>query len=420
MKTSASSQNCLDPYTRIAEHVARDFERLQVPFLASLVQMASDNPAGDCAPHAEHAASLLEQLGFSVERHQVPQDLVLAAGMRSVTNLIVRRRFGPGGPVIALNAHGDVVPPGNGWSTDPYGAEIRDGVMFGRGVAVSKSDFSTYAFALRALQECGAPLAGTVELHLTYDEEVGGQVGPGWLLSEGLTRPDLVISAGFTYAVMIAHNGCLHLEVEVGGRSAHAAWPETGDDALEAATLLLAALYRERTGYRDFRSDIPGIGAPNLVVGSIEGGTSTNVVPDRVSFRLDRRLLPHEDADAVEARLRTVLAKVAAERPACRVSVRRILVARPLVPRPAQLPLVTALQRHAERVLGEPVPALGMPLFTDARLYSEAGCATVLYGAGPRIIEEANGHRADERLVLGDLHAATNIVACALADLLQP
>jgi acetylornithine deacetylase/succinyl-diaminopimelate desuccinylase-like protein len=122
----------------------------QERFLAELVRVPSDNPPGDCAPAAERAAGLLEELGFIVERHPVPAERVRAVGMRSATNLIVRRRFGPG-PVIALNAHGDVVPPGEGWSQDPYGAAIVDGWMYGRGVAVSKSDFATYAFALRGL-----------------------------------------------------------------------------------------------------------------------------------------------------------------------------------------------------------------------------------------------------------------------------
>jgi succinyl-diaminopimelate desuccinylase len=138
----------------------------EVAFLAALVRHPSDNPPGDCAPHAAHAAALLEGMGFTVERHAVPEALVRAAGMLSATNLVIRHRFGPG-PVIALNAHGDVVAPGEGWSSDPYGAEIRDGRMYGRGAAVSKSDFATYAFALLALRAAGAPFAGTVELHLT-------------------------------------------------------------------------------------------------------------------------------------------------------------------------------------------------------------------------------------------------------------
>ena len=162
-------------------------------FLAELVRAPSDNPPGDCAPHAEKTAALLEALGFVVERPVVPAAAVRANGMVSCTNLVVRVRFGAGdGPVIALNAHGDVVPPGTGWTTDPYGAEVRDGVMFGRGVAVSKSDFATYAFALLALRDAaakGAALAGVVELHFTYDEEVGGAIGPQWLLQQQSAGP---------------------------------------------------------------------------------------------------------------------------------------------------------------------------------------------------------------------------------------
>ena len=92
----------------------------------------------------------------------------------------------------------------------------------------------------------GARLGGTLELHFTYDEEVGGDIGPKWLLDQGLTKPDVVIAAGFAYSVVTAHNGCLHLEVTVTGKQAHAAMPETGVDALEAATTILTALYAHR------------------------------------------------------------------------------------------------------------------------------------------------------------------------------
>jgi acetylornithine deacetylase/succinyl-diaminopimelate desuccinylase-like protein len=122
---------------------------------------------------------------------------------------------------VALNAHGDVVLPGAGWSVDPYPATVRDGWMIGRGAAVSKSDFATYAFALRALKELAVPLRGNVELHFTYDEETGGLAGPGWLLQQGLTKPDYAICAGFSYNVTTAHNGCLHLEMKVRGTSRH-------------------------------------------------------------------------------------------------------------------------------------------------------------------------------------------------------
>lgn len=387
--------------------------------LAALVQTPTDNPPGDLAAAAERVAGLLEGLGLDVERHKVPEAAVQAQGMRSVTNLVARRRFGPGGKVIALNAHGDVVPPGEGWTADPYGAEIRDGWMLGRGVAVSKSDIVTYAFALLAVAEAGEPRHGAVELHVTFDEETGGEIGPRWLLEHGISRPDLAIGAGFSYAVTEAHNGCLHLEIEVTGRSAHAAKPWTGIDALEGATRILAALYAWRPTLAARTSAIPGIGAPQLTVGRIAGGINTNVVPDRVTFRLDRRIVPEERPEAVEAELRALIDEAAHGGPPVAVAVRRILLAAPLTPLPGGAALTALLCAHAGHVMGEPVPAGGVPLYTDARHYAAAGVPIVLYGAGPRSIEEANAHRADERLKLDDLHKAAEVVALALADLLH-
>ncbi len=390
----------------------------QVRFLAELVREPSDNPPGDCRPHAERAAALLEGLGFKVERHPVPDDLVKANGMISCTNLLVRERFGAGGPTIACNAHGDVVPPGLGWSADPYGAEIREGAMYGRGVAVSKSDFATYAFALLALKQSGAKLDGTVELHFTYDEEAGGAIGPKRLLEQGIGKPDFAICAGFSYGVTTAHNGCLHLEVEVTGKSGHAAEPEKGDDALEAAALILNDLYSYRKALTALESQIPGIGHPTMVVGLIKGGINTNVVPDKVTFRLDRRIIPDETPGAAERFITALIKESVRKMPGIRVEIRRILLANPFVRRPGQEHMVHAIGKNAHDVFGLEVKPHGVPLYTDARHYSEAGIPTVLYGAGPRTLEEANGHRADENLKLDDLYRATEVVARTFVDLL--
>ena len=390
-------------------------------FLAELVKVPSDNPPGDCVAHAERAAQLLEGLGFTVERHPVPRETVEAAGMIAATNLVVRRKFGDG-PVIALNAHGDVVPPGEGWTKDPYGAEVADGWMYGRGVAVSKSDFATYTYALLALEsavKAGATLNGTVELHFTYDEEAGGEIGPRWLLDQGISEPNLSIGAGFSYNVVTAHNGCLHLEVTVSGKSAHAAKPFTGHDALEAATAILTTLYDWRKRLSDRVSDIEGIGSPQCTVGLIEGGINTNVVPDKVTLRLDRRMIPEEDPAAAEQELRDLIEGAVRNREGIKVQIRRILLAAPLMPLDGGQRLVDCLSERATQVMGGRVGAMGVPLYTDARHYTAAGVPTVLYGAGPRSIEEANAHRADERLPLADLCKATEVVALTLYDLLK-
>jgi acetylornithine deacetylase/succinyl-diaminopimelate desuccinylase-like protein len=409
----------------VADQVDKHFEHEQA-FLAELVKIPTDNPPGDCVAHAVKARALLEELGFIVESHPIPESAVNAAGMISATNLIVRRKFGNGGPCIALNAHGDVVPPGLGWTQDPYGAAVINDpkfgpTMYGRGVAVSKSDFATYAFALLALQQlanAGTPLNGSVELHFTYDVEVGGDVGPRWLLEQGLSRPDFAISAGFSYAVTTAHNGVLHLEVIVHGRQGHAAMPESGVDALAAATRILQAIYDSRAALQTRRSKINGITHPTINVGLIEGGINTNVVPDRVAFRIDRRVIPEESPEQAESELRAVIEKAAQSCPGIHVETRQILLAAPLLRLPGSERLTQTLQRFGETFFGVPIAEHGVPLYTDARHYTAAEIPTVLYGAGPRTLGEANGHAADERLRLNDLRNATATVACTLASLL--
>jgi acetylornithine deacetylase/succinyl-diaminopimelate desuccinylase-like protein len=391
----------------------------EVRFLQALVRVPTDTPPGNNAPHAARTAELLGAMGLAAEQHAVPADAVRAGGLASITNLIVRRRFGGAGPTIALNAHGDVVPPGDGWTHGPYSADIADGKLYGRAAAVSKSDFATYTFALRALEAVARPARGAVELHFTYDEEFGGELGPGWLLAHGLTQPDLLIAAGFSYQIVTAHNGCLQLEVTLHGLASHAAYPSTGVDALQAANALLSALYAHNGVLRERRSAVSGITHPYLNVGRIEGGSNTNVVPGKVVLRLDRRMIPEEDATAVEAEVRALIdSAVAAHDPRVKVEVRRLLLARALQPQAGNAALVAALQRHATAVLGETPPVVGTPLYTDVRLYGERGVPAVIYGAGPRTVLESNAKRADEHLVLEDLRRATKVVARTLADLL--
>ncbi len=389
----------------------------QVRFLQELIRIPTDTPPGNNAPHAERTADLLQAMGLPVEKHPVPQAEVEALGLTSITNLLVRRKFGPGITVL-LNAHGDVVPPGEGWSQDPYGGEIVNGKIYGRAAAVSKCDFSTYTFALRALEAVAPPRSGCVELLFTYDEEFGGQAGPAWLLNNKLIRPDLMIAAGFSYQVITAHNGCLQLEVTVHGKMAHAAIPDSGVDALQAAVHILQALYAENARYRQVCSGVEGITHPYLNVGTIEGGTNTNVIPGRITFKLDRRMIPEEDPAKVEVTLRHIIGAAASQCNGITVDIKRILLARAMQPLPGNKPLVQALQKHAKAVFGEPIPALGTPLYTDVRLFCEAGIPGVIYGAGPRTVLESNAKRADERLDLEDLRRATKVIARSLKDLL--
>ena len=395
----------------------------QVKFLQALVQVPTDTPPGNNAPHAERTAELLKTFGYEAEKHAVPEAEVKAYGLESITNLIVRRKYGAG-KTIALNAHGDVVPPGEGWTHPPYGGVIDNGAMYGRATAVSKSDFSTFTFATRALESLNAPLKGGVELHFTYDEEFGGEMGPGWLLAKGLTKPDLMIAAGFSYQVVTAHNGCLQMEVTVQGEMAHAAIPDTGTDALQGAVHILNALHALNADYKKVTSKVEGITHPYLNVGQISGGTNTNVMPGKVVFKLDRRMIPEENPAEVEASIRKTIEDAAKTfnpprgGKQLKVDIRRILLANAMVPLAGNQPLVDAIQKHGGEVFGEPIPAVGTPLYTDVRLYVERGIPGVIYGAGPRTVRESNAKRSDEHVQLEDLRRATKVVARTLFDLL--
>ena len=389
----------------------------QVAFLQQLVRVPTDTPPGNNAPHALRTAELLHGFGFEAEQHAVPAADVQAAGLQSITNLVVRRRYGPG-LTIGLNAHGDVVPPGDGWTHDPYGAEVVAGRLYGRASAVSKCDFTTYTFATRALEALGRPLHGAVELYFTYDEEFGGALGPGWLLAQGLVKPDLVIAAGFSYQVITGHNGCLQMEVTVHGKMGHAAVPDTAVDALQAANRILTALYQQNLLYQQTTSQVAGITHPYLNVGVIQGGTHTNVVPGKVVLKIDRRMIPEENPAEVEATLHRVMHAAVAALPGITLDIKRLLLAHALKPLAGNRPLVSALCAHASAVFGQPISASGTPLYTDARLFCERGIPAVLYGCGPRTVLESNAKRADEHIELQDLRRATQVVARTLADLL--
>ncbi|TDL64818.1 ArgE/DapE family deacylase [Rhodococcus qingshengii] len=398
----------------------QEHEEDLISFLKKLVQTPSDNPSGDCLPIAKVLARQLSGLGFeNVSFLEVDEESVKANGMISMANVLAPTVFGEGTNVV-LNAHGDVVPPGLGWSVDPYGGEIIDGKMYGRGVAVSKSDIAAYTYAVLALKQVEEQLSGRVDLAFTFDEETGGEIGPKWLIDQGHIKPDQAIVAGFTYSAVNAHNGCLHFEIKTTGKSAHAALPHTGIDAIEATSKIVNALYDYRKTLAEKNSSISGIDYPTLNVGLISGGINTNVVPDECTIRVDRRLIPEEDYIAAEAEFRELVQQAVSDIPGIKIEIRKILHAKSFGPVPKDTPVVQALAANWKLILmgdGE-LPVHGVPLYTDARHFFAAGIPTIMFGVGPKVLEEANGHRADENIRLSDLQAATKIIACTLYDLL--
>lgn len=187
---------------------------------------------------------------------------------------------------------------------------------------------------------------------------------------------------------------------------------------MQAANKILNAIYAQLPELKKIKSTVPGIDSPTMLVGRIDGGTNTNVVPGTVTMKMDRRMIPEENPADVEAQVRALIEDAVAQEPGIRVEIRRLLLSHALRPLAGSDKLVASLQNNALSVLGVDIPAQGTPLYADARLYGEHGIPAVLYGAGPRTVPESNAKKADERLALDDLRKATKVVALTLLDFL--
>lgn len=386
--------------------IARRAEQFRL--LAELVKVPSENPPGDCAPHAERAAAALEKLGFQVERHPVAATACAERGMASATNLVVRHAFGEG-PTIALSAHGDTPPAGEGWTADAFGGEIREGSMFGRGV-IAKANIAAYAFALRALIDAGAAFGGRVELHVSCDGQLGGTLGPKWLLDNGVSKPDYVIAAGSTYRIVTHAPGSLMLSVELSAQAESA-------DVVGAAIKILSALSAHQKNLSNVKPAVAGLSPPSLIVGRVAAGERPDLPPATATIELARSLNPNEVPERIQRAIGIMITKatVGLKGIACRV--RPMLVDPPLSPLAGTKRLADALERQASAIVGETMGPRGTAFSTGARHYAAAGIPTLCYGAGPKGPAGDAFAGPDERLALDDLRKATEVVALGVGEM---
>ncbi|MBT6096421.1 MAG: M20/M25/M40 family metallo-hydrolase [Rhodospirillaceae bacterium] len=399
--------------------VARRAE--QFAFLSALVRINSENPPGHSAGVTRKLEELLLGQNFTIERRPVDADAAMALGREPYDMLSVSLEFGDdpaAGPMLVLACHADTAPAGQDWTHDPQGAAIDGGRMFGRGVSDGKGDLAAYVYALLAVRDCADGLQGRVQLLIGFDGASGGELGPHRLLAGADQQPNFAIVPGAARAIGTTATGVLDLDVSVKGVSAPAGSPQMGADALEGAAAVLSALYRHRDTLSTRTSEIEGIGSPTLVVTEIRGGEGALAVPGEVTMLVDRRLLPEEDAKAVESEVTNIIGRAAApiQGVVCRVRRRRLLHA--VVPGDEVSKLRDLISAVCEQVTEERPAVYGAAFETSARDFAAADVPVVMYGAGS---VGATGHmatRPDEALVLDDLRVATEVLANAIIELL--
>ncbi len=372
--------------------------------LQKMIRAESVNPPADTRRCAGVLLDLLEAEGVPTERVEAKPGLV---------NVVATLSGGRPGKRLILNGHIDTVPAGEGWSVDPFGGELRDGYVWGRGSCDMKSGVAAMVMALVDLKRSGASFAGEVQFQAVADEETGSARGTLHLIEQGYCDgADFAICTEPTSnRVELGNRGLRWIDVTLSGTASHAGRPQLGVNAVAAAAEIIGRIEAFEFEARDERFEIS---APSISVTTIEGGHTVNVIPDRCHFSVDRRMLPGETEAQVLVELEAAIAPARAER---RVVVD--IAVRPGCWDPYTIapeePVAVAAVEAARAVLRRE-PEIGYKAAcTDAsHLATRAGIPTVLLGPG----NEQLSHKPDERIAVDALVSGAAIYVHMLRELL--
>lgn len=328
-------------------------------------------------------------------------------------NLIVELGSGTG-RTLWLNGHLDTVPIGNRltWTREPFGGDVVDGRLYGRGASDCKGGVAAMIFAAIALRRAGAPLAGRLRMTAVMGDEEGW-IGMRHLLDRGV-RADAFVSAQWSTAQQIAlgYRGLCWIEVTTIGRSAHGSRPSSGINAIEQMVdLVLPALRALELPSGDATPvTIPG---PGVNLAMLTGGFAPNIVPDMCQARLDYRLVTGQSSAEVLAAVDAVLESLQRAHPHLRVEARDLLRAEPLFTDPSS-ELVEHLSRAIEGVTGRHARYFGKTGTADVNLvYERLRVPAVAYGPG-----NDTGHAPDEWVAVQDLVDVSKVYAALAVDYL--
>jgi succinyl-diaminopimelate desuccinylase len=419
----------MQPIERVLAEVDRAAEEI-VQLTVDLVRIPTINPPGeDYEACAHFLGDFLKRRAFAIE-------YIAADGRPEHTprfprvNVIGTRRGGPG-PVVHLNGHIDVVPPGDGWTVDPFGGLVRDGKIFGRGVCDMKAGIAAAVFAAEAIERAGVMLPGTIEISGTVDEESGGFAGVAYLAERGRIakgRTDFVIIPEplDVDRICIGHRGVYWFEVTARGRIGHGSMPFLGVSAIDGMGRLLQSVREDlmpllssrRTGVPVVP---PGARQATINVNGIDGGQpvdgiQTPCVADVCRAVFDRRFLIEEGFDATKREVADLVASVAARTNGVRFDVRDLMVVHP-TRTPDDSPVIASLERAIQSVLGRKAELIASPGTYDHKHVARIANVPHCVAYGPGALELA--HQPDEYCRIDDIVSATKVLALATLDLMN-
>ena len=401
-----------------------------VELLQALVRIPTINPPGEA--YEDLVAMLggrLDDLGYATEVLRVPEDRLdelapLGAGSPR-PNLVARLEGDGPGPEVHLNGHYDVVPVGNDWSRDPFGGEVADGAVHGRGSADMKSGLAAQVIAVEALRRAGVGWHGRVVQSFVPDEETVGvhNAGTGYLTELGLFAgaDAVIITEPFAPdGVGLGHKGAIWGRITLRGRQAHGSSPALGVNAVEAMARYLGALDRDlRPLLEERRTDL-GVTPPEprstLSFDTITGGAATNIVPDRCSVTFNRRLLPGEALDDAREELLAPLRALTDATDGLEFDWDETYATEATLVSEDE-PLVQAACRAVRRLGMTPRLLISAGSDDQRFVVHDAGVTnSIIYGPG----QTGLSHTSHEHITVEDLVLGTKGLALILADLLAP
>src|SRR5438105_3781707 len=403
-----------------------------IAFLQGMIRIPTVNPPGEGYPAcARYIGEQLHRLGYSVEYiNLTPAELAelapYGAGLPR-TNVVGRLPGSHASPVMHFNGHMDVVPVGPGWSTDPFGGELRDGRIYGRGASDMKGGIAAQIYAIEAIRRAGLQLQGTVEQSGVVDEESTGNrnAGMGYLVERGYISSEhtnyVVITEPLNVDnICLGHRGAIWGEITTLGRQSHGSTPEQGINAIEhMASFIDEVTYELKPRLQQRLNSQPVVplsaSAASLSFNMVQGGTNVNSVPDGCTVVFDRRLVMGEELDDARRELQVILDRLASNIPGFRYSYKERYAALPTWVR-ADTPLVHAFTSAIQEVIGRAPGYVSSPGTDDQRfVVHNAGIEQyIVYGPG----EIKQAHIVDEALALDDLLTAIKVMALATATLL--
>jgi succinyl-diaminopimelate desuccinylase len=413
---------------RILAEVDRAADEI-VDFASRLIRIPTVNPPG------EDYETCANVIGDQLRAHGLDVQLLPAIGRVEHTpqhpriNVVGRHAGVHQGPAIHLNGHFDVVPAGNGWTRDPFGGEIVDGRLYGRGSCDMKAGIAAAVFAVEAIHRAGVVHAAPIEISGTVDEESGGFAGVAWLaenrlLSRERTKAVIIPEPFGVDRVCVGHRGVYWFEVVAQGRMAHGSMPYLGISAIEGMSHLLD-LVRDELGPALFgrvtaMPVVPdGSRHATININGIDGGqpiddTPSPCVADRCRVVFDRRFLFEEGLERTRAEIAALVAKAQSRMPEVQFSIEDRLIFEP-TRTPEDAPVIGALTDAITLVTGRPASLVASPGTYDhkhvARIAGVPHC--VAYGPGQLDL----AHQPDEYCAIDDILSATKVLALAVLKL---